>query len=251
MRFLGRFRKDSQERKPPIDTRPLKRGEIKNILQRKAGEAFPDFEFIGYKNTSYTFRRIREFSNYKVHELLHIGFSLKGGVFSCSLASRMNPTLIYNNWYNAGLINPHFELIQLKKGTGMSTDEESYYFHNGMLETCSEVVDEILLDIKKFGLPFLEKQYVRLTQNGTILTGLKYIEGLDSRNVGELKLVVEEDLRVGRGHISLLKSPIYIDLKRRLQSVPGETREFRKKLPNAALELIQLHWAISLEQDGQ
>ena len=55
----------------------LKKGEIKQILIQTASEVLPDFEFLAYKNSCYSFQRLRKVNNLTVHEILHIIFTLK------------------------------------------------------------------------------------------------------------------------------------------------------------------------------
>lgn len=235
---LVKLRSPSDRVEP--DSRQLKRGEIKNILVQLASESIPDFDFLEYDRGFYTFRRMRPFRHYIVHELIHIGFTLKGELFSCSVASRLNPDLINNSFYNVGFINPHHDLIAIKRGKGIAPFEEAYYFHNGMLETCTRRAAEIFSDIRHYGLPFLDRQFKLLNESETINIGFDYIDSLDSQSLGELRLAVEAESQTRRE----MQNAFYVELKKRLQAVPGESREFRKHLPNAARELLLLALAL-------
>ena len=45
----------------------LKRGEIKDILIKTAKEMLPDFDFLTYKNSCYTFQRLRKTNDLTVY----------------------------------------------------------------------------------------------------------------------------------------------------------------------------------------
>ncbi|MBX3297090.1 MAG: hypothetical protein KF762_15410 [Acidobacteria bacterium] len=240
MKLLNKFKQKESSSSLP-DTRALKRGEIRGILLDLAKTTIPDFEFLDYRQGFYTFRRQRTFRKYKVNELFHVGFSLKGGVFSCSVASRLNPELVFNNGYNVGLINPHADLVSVKMGTGIIPYEEAYYFHDGSLEVCMRCASEVFSDIKDYGIRFLDKQFRSLNENKTIRVGFDFIEELNSKALNELASIVVSE-KVNRLE---MENSTYMRLKKTLQAVPGESREFRKRLPNTAVELIDLALAMN------
>lgn len=240
MKLLNKFKQKESSSSLP-DTRALKRGEIRGILLDLAKTTIPDFEFLDYRQGFYTFRRQRTFRKYTVNELFHVGFSLKGGVFSCSVASRLNPELVFNNGYNVGVINPHADLVSVKMGTGIIPYEEAYYFHDGTLEVCIRCAAEVFSDIKDHGILFLDKQFRLLNENKTISVGFDIIEKLNSKALSELASIVVS----GKVYRREMENATYIQLKKTLQAVPGESREFRKLLPNTAVELIELALALN------
>lgn len=220
----------------------LKAGEIKNILIAEAYKAMPDFELINYRKNCYTFQRVRNW-DFNVYETLHIVFSLKNKNIACSIASRVNQNLIHDNSYNNGFLNPHKDLIVLKKGTGMIPMEEAYYFHNGKVGTTTAIVAAIFKDYKLLGIPFLEKQFDLFTNNIIVKTGLTYIQNLTvDKNV--LKEEIEAYLKHGKGWISSIKQPLYIDLKETLQRIAGQTKEHRQQMPKLTYELLELYCGI-------
>lgn len=240
MKLLNTFKQKESSSSLP-DTRALKRGEIRGILLDLAKTTIPDFEFLDYRQGFYTFRRQRTFRKYKVNELFHAGFSLKGGVFSCSVASRLNPELVFNNGYNVGPINPHADLVSVKMGTGIIPYEEAYYFHDGTLEVCIRCASEVFSDIKDHGIRFVDKQFRLLNENKTIRVGFDFIEELNSKALNELASIVVSEKENRRE----MENSTYIRLKKTLLAVPGESREFRKQLPNTAVELIELALALN------
>ena len=219
----------------------LKKGEIKQILIQTAGEVLPDFEFLAYKNSCYSFQRLRQVNNLTVHEILHIIFTLKDKNFACSIASRLNPEYISSNNYNIGLLNPHQDLKVLIHNSGALNIQDAYYFHNGQVETTTRTVKEIFGDYKKYGLPFLDKQLENLKSNAIIKRGLDYIDNLQA-DKGKLKNEVTEELNKGGLLLSSIKHPIYVDLKENLQLVSGQTKEGRQLIPKTAHELLEIYW---------
>ena len=219
----------------------LKKGEIKQILIQTASEVLPDFEFLAYKNSCYSFQRLRQVNNLTVYEILHIIFTLKDKNFACSIASRLNPEYVFSNQYNIGLINPHKDLKVLRHNSGALNIEDAYYFHNGQVETTTKTVKEIFGDFKKYGLPFLDKQVERLKSNSIVKRGFDYIDDLQT-DKQKLKTEITEELNKGGLLLSSIKHPIYVDLKKKLQSESGQSKEDRQIIPKTAHELLELYW---------
>lgn len=219
----------------------LKKGEIKQILIQTASEFLPDFEFLAYKNSCYIFQRLRKVNDLTVYEILHIIFTLKDRNFACSIASRLNPEYIFSNQYNIGLLNPHKDLKVLRHNTGALNIEDAYYFHNGQVETTTNTVKEIFGDLKKYGLPFLDKQLEKLKSNSIIKCGFDYIDDLQT-DKENLKTEITEELNKGGLLLSNIKHAIYLDLKEKLQSVNGQSKEDRQIVPKTAHELLELYW---------
>ncbi|MFT2010127.1 hypothetical protein ACMA1I_15745 [Pontibacter sp. 13R65] len=219
----------------------LKKGEIKKILIQEANEGLPDFEFLKYKNGCYTFQRLRQQNRLSVYELFHVIFTLKDKNFACSIASRLNPAYIFSNQFNIGLLNPHKDLKGLKHNSGALNIQDAYYFHNGKVETTTKAVEEIFGDFKKYGLPFLDKQLEKLKSNPIIKCGFDYIDDLQT-DKENLKQEITEELKKGGLLLSSIKHPIYIDLKEKLQSVSGQSKADRQKIPKTAHEFLELYW---------
>ena len=219
----------------------LKKGEIKQILIQTASEVLPDFEFLAYKKSCYSFQRIRQVNNLTVYEVLHIIFALKDKNLACSIASIINPEYIFSNQYNIGLLNPHKDLKVLKHNSGTLNIQDAYYFHNGQVETTTKTVKGIMEDYKKYGLPFLEKQLERLKSNSIIKCGLDYIDSLQT-DKEKLKNELSEELNKDGLLLSSIKHPIYIDLKEKLQSISGHIKEDRQLIPKITHELLEIYW---------
>jgi hypothetical protein len=219
----------------------LKKGEIKQILIQTVSEVLPDFAFLAYKNSCYSFQRLRQVNNLTVYEILHIIFTLKDKNFACSIASSLNPGYIFSNQYNIGLLNPHKDLKVLRHKSGALNIQDAYYFQNGQVETTTKTVREIFGDYKKYGLPFLDKQLERLKSNAIVKRGFDYIDDLQT-DKQKLKNEITEELNKGGLLLSSIKHTIYINLKEKLQSVSGQTKEDRQKIPKTAHELLELYW---------
>jgi hypothetical protein len=219
----------------------LKKGEIKQILIQTASEILPDFEYLVYKNGCYTFQRLRAVNNLTVHETLHVIFTIKDKKFACSIASRLNQEYIFSNQYNIGLLNPHIDLKVLRHNSGALNIQDAYYFHNGQVETTTKIIKEIFADFKKYGLPFLDEQLEKLKSNAIVKCGFDYIDDLQTDTV-KLKTEITDELNNGGLLLSRIKHPVYVELKDKLQSVSGQSKDDRQKIPKTAHELLELYW---------
>jgi hypothetical protein len=219
----------------------LKKGEIKQILIQTVSDFLPDFEFLSYKNSCYSFKRSRRVNNLNVTELLHVIFTLKDRNFACSIASRLNPEYIFSNQYNIGLLNPHNDLKGLRNNSGTLKIQDAYYFHNGQIETTTKTVKEIFGDFKKYGLPFLDKQVEILKSNSIVKLGFDYIDDLQT-DKQQLKTELKEELNKVGLILSSIRHPIYIDLKEKLKLASGQSKEDLKLIPKTAYELLELYW---------
>lgn len=219
----------------------LKKGEIKQLIILAAGKVLPDFEFLTYKNSCYTFQRLRKLNNLAVYELLHLMFTLKNKHFACSIASRVNPSYIFSNQYNIGLINPHRDLKVLRHHSGALNIQDAYYFHNGKVETTTETLNEIFRDYKEYGLPFLDEQMERLKSNAIVKRGFDYIDHLQTEKE-KLKNEIMEELNTRSLPIPSIKHPIFNDLKEKMLSVSRQSKEDRRKISKTALELLEFYW---------
>lgn len=219
----------------------LKKGDIKQILIQTANEVFPDFEFFDYKNNCYTFQRLRQVNNLTIHELLHIDSKLKDKNFACSIASRLNSEYIFSNQYNNGLLNPHKDLQVLIHNSEALNIQDAYRFHNGKVETITTTVKNIFGDYQKYGLPFFNMQIESLKSNAIVKCGFDYIDNLQV-DQEKLKNEIADELKKGGFLISRIKHPIYILLKEKMQSVSGQSKDDRQKIPQTAYEFLELFW---------
>ena len=220
----------------------LKKGEIKQILIQIANELMPDFEFIAYKSSCYSFQRLRKTGSLTIYETLHILFTLKDRNFACSIASSLNPEYIFANPYNNGLINPHIDLKVLRHKKGALKITDAYYFHNGQVRTTSATVREIFQDYNKYGLPFLDKQFERYQTNEIIKKGLNFIDNLNlDKEV--LRKEIEYEINEGKLRLPSIKHPIYLALKEKLLDLNGQSKEDRQQIPKTAYELLEIYWS--------
>jgi hypothetical protein len=219
----------------------LKNGEIKQILIRSANEILPDFEFLAYKKRCYIFQRLRYVNELRVYETLNIFFSLQEKIFACQIASRLNPEYVFINDYNIGLINPCRDLKVLRHNRGILNYKDAYYFHDGQVETTKIIVNEIFSDYKKYGLPFLNQQLYRLKSNAIIGCGLEYIDNLQT-DKENLQKEITKELNECELLLSRLKHPIYLDIKAKMRSISGQSKDDRGLIPKLSYELLELYW---------
>ena len=104
-----------------------------------------------------------------------------------------------------------------------------------------KTVKEIFGDFKKYGLPFLDKQFGNLKSNAIIKYGFDYIDNLQT-DKENLQKEITDELNKGGLLLSSIKHPIYLDLKDKLQSVGGQSKEDRQKIPKTTNELLELYW---------
>jgi len=219
----------------------LEKGEVKQILIKTASEVLPDFKFLAYKNSCYSFQRLRQVNNLTVYEMLHIIFTLKDRNFACSISSRLNPEYIFLSQSNIGLLNPSQDLKVLKHKSGVLNFQDAFYFHNGHVETTKKTVKEIFGDFERYGLPFIDKQVERLKSNSIVKCGFDYIDEMKI-DKQKLKTEISEELNKGGYLLSSIKHPVFVDLKDKLQSVSGQSREDRQLIPKVAHELLEIYW---------
>ena len=218
------------------DSPELKRGQVKQILISDFERGLPEFDFLEYRNGCYTFQNTRIVNGRNLNEYLHIIFALNDRNFSCSVASRINKNYLSSNSYNTGLINPHINLLVLKKGTGAIPADEACYFHNGRVKTITEIIEQIVNDFKEFGKPFLEKQVKQHEKNDLLNVGFDFIKNLEID-----KSILNEELEKDINSAGGLKSKTYLKLKAELQSVKGIDRETRKDIPKLTYELLDFY----------
>jgi hypothetical protein len=124
---------------------------------------------------------------------------------------------------------------------GKLSIEDACYYHNGQVDTTTKIVEEFFGDFKKYGLPFLDKQFERLKSNEIVNCGFAYIENLQI-DKEKLKIEITNELKKGGFLLSSIKHPIYAELKEKLLSVKGQSREDRQLIRNIAYELLELWW---------
>ena len=219
----------------------LKRGQIKTILVENFEKNLIEFEFLAYKNKTYFFQRLRHLGNFPVYEIIYVLFSMKDKIFDCGISSRLDKSFLFSSSYDSGLLNPHYNLIVLKTGKNAHPLHEAYYFHDGLVDNTTKVVQQISVDFLKFGIPFLDKQILNLSENKIIGLGLDYITKLQT-DKKELFENIDSLLAQDGYNISSIKHPIYEELKKMLQSIPNQKREDRIKIPKLTLDLLQLYW---------
>ncbi|WP_258105898.1 hypothetical protein [Marinoscillum sp. MHG1-6] len=232
----------SKEKKTTIDESPeLRRGEFKKLVIERMNEALPDFGFDQYKNSTYYFARTLNFEKYPIYEDLHVNFSLKEGIISCSVSSCFNPTYRFTGSYQSGILNNHFDLLTLKRGTGIAPIVQAYYFHNGRVNTTAETIKTLVNDFSTVGMEFLESRFASLSSNLLLNFGLAFIENI-STNKEQLKEEFQEELKSAEYVTSRIKHPMYLELKEKLQSIPNQTKELRQLIPGFAFSLIEMYY---------
>jgi hypothetical protein len=235
------FEKIVERQNAPDDSRDLRKGEVKELLLSSFKEVLPDFEFTTYKNNTYYFLRTKTFRGLELHETLNVLVGLKNKNISCSIASVLNKTYLFNSNYSNGFLSSHADLLATKSGSGVSNIEDSYYWHNRKIETVKEVIRKIALDFKEYGLQYLDLKHQRLHTSDLIRHGLDFIEKL-MVDKGELRREIEKEINNAQQVVSRLKHPIFIQLRDKLQSIPNQSRDDRQRIARLTFELIELYY---------
>ncbi len=201
----------------------------------------PDFRFEKYSNSTYHFGRTKDFGEHTVYEDLHINFSLKERIISCSISSNINPAYRFTSSYESSMLNSHFDLLTLKQKTGIAPVKEAYYFHNGRVNSTTEIIEELVKDYSTVGIKFLDTRSKLLPANKLLKVGLSFIMSL-SYPKEELKKEFETELRVAGHLVSRIKHPLYFQLKKLLQEIPDQTNEVRQEIPGLAFSLLEYYY---------
>ncbi|MBK7932270.1 MAG: hypothetical protein IPK01_01985 [Acidobacteria bacterium] len=223
-------------------SRELKKGELKGILVECFTDRVQELSYVGFEKGAYRFRRTAENEGFKVWQTVELMHSFSGRNISCSVSSCLNLNYLYSNQYNSGLLNPRQPLIGLKKRTPGIPLEEAYYFHNGRISTTTDRVKQICDDVTKFGLPFFERHLHYVRSSPLLNTGFDFVRKLEIDKT-TLQEEMVSNLKERRYRISGIENPVYLELKRLLQSVSGQEREVRKQISKLAYELLELYWA--------
>lgn len=233
------FDKILERKNTPDDSRELKKGEVKGLLTNSFKTFLPDFDFAAYKNSTYYFQRIRTFRGLTLYETINIIFGLKDKVFSCSIASTLNKSYLFSSSYNNGFLVGHADLLVIKSGSGSSKIEDAYYWHNGKISTIEKVIHQITMDIKKYGLDYLDRRLKTLETHDLVRYGIDFIQKL-TENKKTLKSEMER--KNSEYIVSRIKHPLFIKLRDGLQNIPNQTRDDRQKISGLTFELMEYYY---------
>lgn len=224
----------------PDVSRDLRRGEVKTLLLDSFAREIPSFDYATCKNGIYYFQRTKDYRGFTLYETLHAGFSLADRSFTCSVSSCFNRTYQFDHNYNLGPLNPHCDLIALKKGGGPISIDEAYYFHNGKLATTTKVVDTIANDFGTYGQRFLSERFSRLKDDMILNAGLDFVSGM-SADKRKLKADLDSEMKAAKYLVMKIENPLYVELKSLLFAVPGQDREARQGILGLAYELLEFY----------
>lgn len=224
----------------------LKPRQIKSILQDFASAAFPDFSFDLYKNGLYIFHHKIKYQDHIVRQSFHIRNTNipntpnkpDKSFLECYVASRVNPDLYYNNYFNSGLLNPMYELCTLREpNTLMLRYGECHYYHDRTLQDAKRVASDLFTELTKFGRPFYDKSLQNLNTK-SVQDGLAYIKNLQT-NPSVLKhdILLELDYLPQNIKFRTVTHPIFTALYQKI----AHLQENEQKTKELALGLILLY----------
>lgn len=218
----------------------LKPGQVKEILISMCKKEFPEFNFLEYKNSCYTFENIRIVNDRNVYRYIHIIHSLQNQYFDCSVASIINKELLNSSSYNLGILNSHQNLLTLKNKTLKSTTVRNNYVHNGRLKTTTKIVEELVRDLTKFGKPFFQNQAEIIENSPLLKVGFHFISNLHI-DKSKLRNQLNHELKYNKHLISSMKNQTYLQLKSELQNINEVPKDIRRTIPSLSLELLEYY----------
>jgi len=237
---LNWYQKIFERKNQPDNSRGLTKGEVKELLINSFFTHLADFQFITYKGSTYFFQRTKHFGKHTVYESLNIMFTLKDGMFSCSVASNFNKTYITDSNYQGGLFGAHADLLSIKSGSG-SLLEDAYYWHNGKIMTVEKVIGNITNDLKRYGVPYLDRRFSSLETNDLVRHGLTFMENL-TIDKAILKSDFQSEMKKVGYVVSRIKHPLFLELRSQLQHIPGQTMEDRQRISGLTFSLLEYYY---------
>ena len=222
---------------------PIKRGEIKKFIIDEFNKHLSEFELYESKKQIYFFVRKKIYKTFVLNETFSIYYSSRNDTgIDCGIATVFNENYITNNQYNSAQLNHHiFSPLNLKNNKIDLPKEESYYFHNGEIDSIKKMIIEIVNDFKKFGLKYLDEKFEKLKEDEILNNGFDFINHLNI-NKELLKTEINEDLRKAGYVITRMKNKTFIELKEMLQKIPNQLRENKQMIPQLSFELLELYY---------
>ncbi|HMJ70925.1 MAG TPA: hypothetical protein VK508_18620 [Cyclobacteriaceae bacterium] len=223
-----------------LPSRSLRKSELKPLLVRQMKLEQPDFRFFTFATGVFHFQRRRDFGDYDLREMLHLVYSFNDRVMQASVSSRLNPVHTLNPIYNNGLINPHIDLIALKAGTDSVPASGMTYQCDGSVDGTRDMVSAVVADFKNSGIRYLDRRWDELQSNPLITAGIEIIKSWDHDRT-MLGNELQAQLKKAKFRIDRIRQPLLVDLKVRLESVPGQSHEAKQGIPRLAFDLIELY----------
>jgi hypothetical protein len=220
-------------------TPPSKKTGIKPLLTERLKKEYPSFRFLTFATGVYHFQRMKEFRDFDLREALHIVLYVEEKRMHASISSRLNHVHTLSPIYNNGFINPHVDLLAIKTGNTLPTDDAAYHY-DGTPDGLREMINLMVNDFGNTGIPWLDNRWNDLRANTLVKTGLDMIDGWDfDRTMLRNELNVQ--LRKARHSVGNLRHPLLNDLRDELAAVPGQSSEAVNEIPRLAFELMELY----------
>ena len=222
----------------------IKRGEIKLFITEEFNKNLSDFELYESKKQIYFFVRKRTYKSFILNEVFSIYYSSRNDTgIDCGIATVFNENYISNSQFNTSKLNTNIvSPLNLKRQKEDLPKEESYYFHNGEIQSIKKMIVEIVNDFKIFGLKYLDEKFEKLKEDEILNNGLEFISNLKI-DKELLKTEILEDLKKGENVVSRMKNKTFIELKEKLQKIPNQLRENKQLIPKLSFELLELYYS--------
>ena len=218
------------------DNAPLKSGQFKKILIAHFENMLPEFKLIGYTGGVYRFLRILEGADYPVYEGIHVRFSLKHGMIDVSLSSDMVKSKFEYNNYRTGPMSYHMALKNIVLQTGITTHEESYYYHDGSVNSVLESIEYFGKDMHESGIKWLEHFYTKRNENAILKAGLEFLKVLGLPKTQGNASGPNPELTLARNF------EFYPALEKKLRSVENQSRADKKQISAMMTSLTDYYY---------
>ncbi len=211
---------------------------FKSILTKSVRAERSDFKFMCFATGVYHFYRLREFHDFNMREMLHVVYFFDERRMQCSLSSRMNAIHLLSPVYNDGVVNPHADLLAIKRGRSFFPEKNVAYGCDGSEGGAWSMVQGMLHDFKTFGIPWFEQRFEELKASALVRAGLRELDAWELD-----KAILKNDLckHMRRVHhrVEKLRHPIFHELVNSMST--AAPLEPMSNVRRTALELVELY----------
>lgn len=218
----------------------FKKTTIKSLLTERMKRDHPTFKFLTYATGVFHFQRKRSFRNREIKEALHLVFSTEDHSMRASISSRLNPVHTLTPVYNSGFINPHVDMLAIRKGNTVYPGNDTAYYCDDDEESLIAMIDQVIADVGSAAVPWFGNRWNDLQTNRLVNSGLDIIAAWDHD-----KTMLRNEIRIQLRRAKLVarnvRHPMCTGLKNKLLAIPGQTPEAYYEIPRLAFELIELY----------
>ncbi len=221
-----------------LEQEPLSEALFKSILTRSLRTERSDFKFMCFATGVYHFFRLREFHDYDIREMLHVVYSFDEKKMQCSVSSRLNQVHLLSPIYNDGVVNPHADLLAIKRGRSFFPEANVSYGCDGTEGGAWSMVQGMLHDFKTVALPWYDERFDQLRANPLLRAGLRELDAWEM-DKAILKNELSKQLRKANHQLDRVRNPLFNELVKVMSDI--SPHEPMGNLRRTALELVELY----------